>query len=49
LSQIPQLTGSRPLDVGETPFSLVNSEGCGTCRALLVGKPIKNNLISVCV
>ena len=35
LEQIPQLTSSRPLELQETPFSLVG--GQGTCRALLVG------------
>jgi len=35
LSQIPQLTSSRPLDVKETPFHLVG--GNGRRRALLVG------------
>jgi hypothetical protein len=33
--QIPQLTSSRPLELQETPFSLVG--GNGTRRALLVG------------
>lgn len=44
MSQIPQLSGSRPLDLAETPFSLVNQQPeyrnrhrGGTCRALLVG------------
>ena len=35
LDQIPQLTSSRPLDVEDTPFSLVG--GAGVRRALLVG------------
>lgn len=40
LSQVPQLTSSRPLDVEETPFSLSPDRCCcrrGTNRALLVG------------
>jgi metacaspase-1 len=43
MSQIPQLSGSRPLDLAETPFSLVNQQPLfrnnvhGTHRALLVG------------
>jgi Caspase domain len=35
-SQIPQLTSSRPLDVGQTPFTLVGN-AMGQRRALLVG------------
>jgi metacaspase-1 len=42
MSQIPQLSGSRPLDLAETPFSLVNQQPQfqnvhATRRALLVG------------
>jgi hypothetical protein len=42
MSQIPQLSGSRPLDLAETPFSLINQQPQyqkvhGTRRALLVG------------
>ncbi|KAG7366735.1 caspase domain containing protein [Nitzschia inconspicua] len=42
ITQIPQLSGSRPLDLQETPFSLVNQQSQfygteGTRRALLVG------------
>ncbi|KAL3918437.1 MAG: hypothetical protein SGILL_004236 [Bacillariaceae sp.] len=45
MSQIPQLSGSRPFDLKETPFSLVNQQPeflqgtstGGTRRALLVG------------
>ena len=35
--QVPQLTSSRPLDMEETPFSMVGSDPHGRRRALLVG------------
>jgi hypothetical protein len=37
MSQIPQLTSSRPLELEETPFSLKRDATGGTQRALLVG------------
>ena len=37
MSQIPQLTSSRPLELEETPFSLRSGANGGTQRALLVG------------
>ena len=37
MSQIPQLTSSRPLELEETPFSLSSRATGGTQRALLVG------------
>eukprot|EP00531_Pseudo-nitzschia_arenysensis_P007343 CAMPEP_0116141278 /NCGR_PEP_ID=MMETSP0329-20121206/14296_1 /TAXON_ID=697910 /ORGANISM="Pseudo-nitzschia arenysensis, Strain B593" /LENGTH=457 /DNA_ID=CAMNT_0003636449 /DNA_START=149 /DNA_END=1522 /DNA_ORIENTATION=- len=37
MSQIPQLTSSRPLELEETPFSLRSRAPGGTQRALLVG------------
>mmetsp|Transcript_18011 Transcript_18011/g.44823 ORF Transcript_18011/g.44823 Transcript_18011/m.44823 type:complete len:106 (+) Transcript_18011:429-746(+) len=37
MSQIPQLTSSRPLELEETPFSLRSRATGGTQRALLVG------------
>ena len=42
--QVPQLTSSRPLDCGETPFELQQGGGSGggTKRALLVGINYRN-------
>ena len=37
MSQIPQLTSSRPLELEATPFSLKSCANSGTQRALLVG------------